>query len=64
MPSSYAKTIRIDVMPRAKHINLYCDYCRCISTFVLLDSSMEWICTGNALLQREGCGMRLRVQLK
>jgi hypothetical protein len=64
MRYSYAQTVGADAMPRAKHINLYCNLCKCVSTFVHLDSSMEWICTGNASAQRQGCGMRLRIQLK
>jgi len=41
-------------------VNMYCSSCRATSTFVRLQPSGEWVCIGDAVQRREGCGKRLR----
>jgi hypothetical protein len=57
----YSCSYSLNLLPRTRSVKLYCAACKSLSSFVLLDSGVEWICTGNAAVRKEGCGMRLRV---
>jgi len=46
-----------NALPR---VNMYCAACQATSTFVRIEYSGEWLCVGDAVKRREGCGKRLQ----
>jgi hypothetical protein len=53
--------LSLDMLPRASNVCVFCPHCQGFSNFVLLDSTLEWICAGDPRSDRDGCGLRLKL---